>query len=153
MAYGPPGNSYDPTNVMGRRIGAWVIDLIPAVILVGIFSRHGSTTYTNVGVSDFCTTFRATHSGYFCFQSGRTVYTSRLGGGSLLIWLVGAYRRHVSPLKRPCCRYLPSCSEYAEEALHEHGALRGGWLALRRVLRCHPFGGSGYDPPPARERS
>jgi len=52
------------------------------------------------------------------------------------------------------CRFVPSCSEYASEALQRHGALQGGWMALRRVGRCHPFGGSGYDPvPPVRSAS
>ncbi|MDF1586728.1 membrane protein insertion efficiency factor YidD [Rhodospirillales bacterium YIM 152171] len=50
----------------------------------------------------------------------------------------------------PACRYVPSCSEYALEALAEHGALRGSWLALRRLARCHPWGGSGLDPVPPR---
>ncbi len=50
----------------------------------------------------------------------------------------------------PRCRYLPTCSEYALEALATRGALVGSWLALRRVARCHPFGGSGYDPVPTR---
>lgn len=64
--------------------------------------------------------------------------------------LVRAYRLVLSPLIGPRCRYLPTCSEYALEALAVHGAWRGGWLALRRLLRCHPWGGSGLDPvPPA----
>lgn len=50
------------------------------------------------------------------------------------------------------CRYVPSCSTYALEALEEHGAVRGGWLLLRRLGRCHPWGGLGFDPVPARER-
>jgi putative membrane protein insertion efficiency factor len=49
------------------------------------------------------------------------------------------------------CRYLPSCSDYAMTAVAEHGALRGGWLGLRRILRCHPWGGSGYDPVPRHD--
>lgn len=68
----------------------------------------------------------------------------------LLIALVQGYRHLVSPLLAPRCRYLPTCSEYAVEALRRHGAVRGGLLALRRILRCHPWGGHGYDPvPPA----
>jgi putative membrane protein insertion efficiency factor len=51
------------------------------------------------------------------------------------------------------CRFVPSCSEYAREALEEHGAVRGGWYAARRLARCHPLGGHGYDPVPARERA
>ncbi len=65
-----------------------------------------------------------------------------------LIGAVRAYRRWVSPALPPSCRFVPSCSAYAEEALRKHGAARGSWLALRRLLRCHPFGGSGYDPVP-----
>jgi putative membrane protein insertion efficiency factor len=59
-----------------------------------------------------------------------------------------AYRYLVSPLLRPRCRYLPTCSEYALEAVARHGALRGGWLGLRRLCRCHPWGGAGWDPVP-----
>jgi putative membrane protein insertion efficiency factor len=65
-----------------------------------------------------------------------------------LIAVVRGYRRWVSPALPPSCRFVPSCSAYAEEALTRYGALRGGWLALRRLLRCHPFGGSGFDPVP-----
>lgn len=68
-----------------------------------------------------------------------------------LLVLVAAYRRGISPWLGVRCRYLPTCSEYAAEALATHGATRGSWLALKRLLRCHPWGGSGYDPvPPAR---
>jgi putative membrane protein insertion efficiency factor len=71
-----------------------------------------------------------------------------------LVVLVTAYRWLVSPVLGPCCRYRPSCSEYAVEALRAHGAARGGWLALRRISRCHPWGGHGHDPvpPPAGGR-
>jgi len=62
--------------------------------------------------------------------------------------LVHLYRWFVSPMLRPACRYMPSCSEYALEALSRHGALKGGWLAAWRVARCNPWGGSGYDPVP-----
>ncbi len=58
------------------------------------------------------------------------------------------YRLVVSPLIGPRCRFLPTCSEYALDALAAHGALRGGWLTLRRIGRCHPWGGMGYDPVP-----
>lgn len=68
--------------------------------------------------------------------------------GRILLALVAGYRLFVSPLLGPRCRYLPTCSEYAEEALRSHGACRGGWLVLRRLSRCHPLGGSGYDPVP-----
>ena len=65
-----------------------------------------------------------------------------------LIGGVRFYRRWVSPALPPACRFVPSCSAYAQEALERYGAARGSWLALRRLLRCHPFGGSGYDPVP-----
>jgi len=66
----------------------------------------------------------------------------------LVIGPIWAYRLLVSPFLAPSCRYLPTCSAYACEALHRHGALAGGWLALKRVARCHPWGGAGYDPVP-----
>jgi uncharacterized protein len=67
---------------------------------------------------------------------------------SLLRGLIRLYQLVVSPLLPPSCRYLPSCSDYALEALAHHGVLRGLLLALRRLARCHPWGGSGYDPVP-----
>ena len=70
----------------------------------------------------------------------------------LLVCLLSApilfYRRYISPLTPPACRFRPTCSAYALEALRRHGPWRGLWLALRRLLRCHPWGGSGYDPVP-----
>ena len=68
-----------------------------------------------------------------------------------LLGLVWIYRRAVSPLLGINCRFEPSCSEYAREALREYGGLTGGWLAIKRVSRCHPWGGSGYDPVPRRD--
>ncbi len=68
---------------------------------------------------------------------------------AILLWLVRFYRKRISPLRQPCCRFIPTCSEYALEAIEKYGALRGGWLALRRILRCHPFyHGDVYDPVP-----
>ena len=64
------------------------------------------------------------------------------------LFLVGGYRRFISPALPAACRFTPTCSAYAEEALKRYGAARGSWLALRRLLRCHPFGGHGYDPVP-----
>jgi uncharacterized protein len=69
---------------------------------------------------------------------------------AVLRGLIRAYQLLVSPLLLPSCRYLPSCSEYAAEAIATHGAAYGTWLALSRLLRCHPWGGSGYDPVPGR---
>lgn len=60
---------------------------------------------------------------------------------------VRAYQIAASPFPSPC-RYTPTCSTYALEAIERHGVLRGGWLGLRRIFRCHPFGGSGHDPVP-----
>ena len=65
-----------------------------------------------------------------------------------LVGLVRFYQVCISPLKPPSCRFTPTCSEYALEALRKHGPFTGSWLALRRILRCHPWGGSGYDPVP-----
>jgi putative membrane protein insertion efficiency factor len=62
--------------------------------------------------------------------------------------VVRAYQLLVSPLLPPSCRYFPSCSEYAAEAIQRHGALRGAVIALHRLARCHPWGGAGYDPVP-----
>ena len=66
----------------------------------------------------------------------------------LLILPIRFYQRCISPLTPPSCRFTPTCSQYAVEALRKHGPFRGSWLALRRLLRCHPLGGSGYDPVP-----
>ncbi len=66
----------------------------------------------------------------------------------LLVLLVKAYRRLVSPMLPPACRFYPSCSAYAETALERHGALKGSWLAARRLARCHPFHPGGIDPVP-----
>lgn len=66
----------------------------------------------------------------------------------LLLAVVRAYRRVLSPLLGARCRFHPTCSAYAEQALARHGALRGGWLSLRRLARCHPFNPGGYDPVP-----
>ncbi len=65
-----------------------------------------------------------------------------------LIFLVRGYQMAISPLLPSACRYYPSCSAYAIEALERHGALRGGWLAAKRIGRCHPFRPGGYDPVP-----
>ena len=66
----------------------------------------------------------------------------------MFLFLIDVYRRYISPLKSPCCRYIPTCSEYAMIAIERYGAMRGGWLALKRILRCHPFHEGGYDPVP-----
>ena len=65
-----------------------------------------------------------------------------------LLWLIRLYRTRVSPRTRPACRFIPTCSQYAQTAIERYGALRGGRMALRRVLRCHPLAKGGYDPVP-----
>jgi putative membrane protein insertion efficiency factor len=65
-----------------------------------------------------------------------------------LIWLVRGYQLLISPFVPPSCRFHPTCSHYAIEALQKHGALKGAWLALRRIVRCHPWHPGGHDPVP-----
>ncbi len=67
----------------------------------------------------------------------------------LLLWLIQFYRRNISPNTPPSCRFRPTCSQYAYEAINKYGALKGGFLALKRLLRCHPFSKADpYDPVP-----
>ena len=67
-----------------------------------------------------------------------------------LLLMIRGYQLAISPYLPPACRYTPTCSAYAADAVRMYGARRGGWLALRRLMRCHPWGGSGYDPVPER---
>lgn len=67
---------------------------------------------------------------------------------TILILPVRFYQKFISPLTPPSCRFTPTCSQYAVEALRKHGPVKGLWLAIRRILRCHPWGGSGDDPVP-----
>lgn len=69
-----------------------------------------------------------------------------------LILLIRGYKLLLSPFYTGSCRYIPSCSEYASIAIHEHGAVKGAWLAVKRVSRCRPYGGSGVDTVPHRNR-
>jgi len=64
------------------------------------------------------------------------------------ILLIKIYQRIISPILGPQCRYTPTCSNYALEAFKKYGVFKGGWLAVKRIARCHPWGGSGYDPVP-----
>ncbi len=69
----------------------------------------------------------------------------------VLLALIRFYRGYISPMRPPCCRFIPTCSEYALEAVEKYGALKGGWLALRRISKCHPFHRQKsieYDPVP-----
>ena len=69
--------------------------------------------------------------------------------GRFFIWLISIYQRLISPLVGPCCRFHPTCSEYAKEALESHGLVMGIWLTIKRLSKCHPLGGSGFDPVPS----
>ena len=65
-----------------------------------------------------------------------------------MLFMIELYRSYISPLKPPSCRYVPTCSEYAMIAIEKYGPVKGGYLALKRILRCHPFHKGGYDPVP-----
>ncbi len=66
----------------------------------------------------------------------------------ILLWLIRFYQRQISPGLPPSCRFTPTCSEYARQAIEKYGALKGTYLAVRRLLKCHPFHPGGYDPVP-----
>ena len=68
--------------------------------------------------------------------------------GRFFIWLISIYQRLISPLLGPCCRFHPTCSDYAKEALESHGLVMGIWLTIKRLSKCHPLGGGGFDPVP-----
>lgn len=67
---------------------------------------------------------------------------------AIMIGIIKFYKWCISPLLRPCCRYTPTCSEYALEAIKKYGPFKGGRLSIKRILSCNPWGGSGYDPVP-----
>ncbi|AFM02511.1 hypothetical protein Desde_4253 [Desulfitobacterium dehalogenans ATCC 51507] len=65
---------------------------------------------------------------------------------NLLVGLIRVYQRYISPLKRPSCRFYPTCSEYSIQAIQKYGVIKGGWKSAVRILKCHPFHPGGYDP-------
>ena len=67
---------------------------------------------------------------------------------NILLWIIRGYRYFISPLFPPSCRFQPTCSQYALSAIATYGSIKGGWLAINRILRCHPFHPGGYDPVP-----
>ena len=71
----------------------------------------------------------------------------------LFINFINFYQRFISPWFVPNCRYFPTCSEYAKEAINKFGVLMGLWMSVKRIARCHPFGGSGFDPVPKKEKN
>ncbi|MFS0558733.1 membrane protein insertion efficiency factor YidD [Brevibacillus sp. 179-C9.3 HS] len=70
----------------------------------------------------------------------------------IMVWLIRGYQLMISPYKPPSCRFAPTCSHYAIGSIRRFGAWRGGWLALRRILKCHPFHPGGYDPVPDQHK-
>lgn len=64
----------------------------------------------------------------------------------IMLMAIELYKKYISPMRPPCCIYVPSCSQYAIEAIKKYGAFKGGFLAVKRILRCHPFAKGGYDP-------
>ncbi len=69
-------------------------------------------------------------------------------GKRIFLLCIRFYQQAISPMKRPCCRFVPTCSQYAYEAVTKYGVIKGGYLSLRRILKCHPFHEGGYDPVP-----
>jgi len=63
-----------------------------------------------------------------------------------LVFIIRLYQKYISPLKKPCCRFYPTCSQYALEAVQKYGVFKGSLLSVRRILKCHPFNPGGYDP-------
>ncbi|APG61244.1 membrane protein insertion efficiency factor YidD [Christiangramia salexigens] len=72
---------------------------------------------------------------------------------NILIGLVQFYRKFISPLTPASCKYYPTCSSYMLEAIKTHGPIKGGWMGIKRIASCHPWGGSGYDPVPGKSNN
>ncbi|MBQ9178136.1 MAG: membrane protein insertion efficiency factor YidD [Prevotella sp.] len=78
----------------------------------------------------------------------QTIRIVRNVATAIMLMPIYFYKRCISPFTPPSCRFTPTCSEYAAQAIKKHGPAKGTWLAIRRIARCHPWGGSGYDPVP-----
>jgi putative membrane protein insertion efficiency factor len=78
----------------------------------------------------------------------KVVWVLKKALGLLFLGLIRFYQGAISPMTQASCRYTPTCSQYAVEAIQKYGPLKGGWLAVKRLARCHPWGGHGYDPVP-----
>lgn len=70
----------------------------------------------------------------------------------LILKMIRVYQKYISPMSPPTCRFYPTCSQYAIEAVEEHGAIKGSYLATRRILKCHPFHEGGFDPVPPKKK-
>jgi putative membrane protein insertion efficiency factor len=71
----------------------------------------------------------------------------------ILMGIIHVYQKFISPLKPPSCRFYPTCSSYGMEAIRRHGALKGGWLTVKRIAKCHPFHPGGFDPVPEKKEN
>jgi putative membrane protein insertion efficiency factor len=71
----------------------------------------------------------------------------------IFVFIIELYQKYISPLKPRTCRFYPTCSAYSKEAIITHGALKGGFMAIRRITRCHPFNPGGFDPVPPRKEA
>lgn len=98
-------------------------------------------------------TGRAAHDGGASSDGEKAMKSIRQIIVQPMLGLIWIYRKSLSPFMATNCRFEPTCSAYAEEALREYGGFKGGWLVLRRIVRCHPWGDTGYDPVPRRETS
>ena len=80
-------------------------------------------------------------------MSGLTKFSLKECPKKILLGLIGFYRKYLSALKmQPTCRFYPTCSQYAYEAISKYGVIKGGWMAIKRICKCHPFHPGGYDP-------
>ena len=113
-------------------------------ILSEAYTKTNPKTHTKTNPKTYTTTVAADNSK----NAPQSCSLARRVATAPLVLLVRFYQICISPLKPSCCRFTPTCSQYALEALRKYGVFKGTWLAIKRILRCHPWGGSGYDPVP-----